>query len=113
MMADQAFESAHSLVAKWRYVLMGLQAYGIIGCVRFLESFYLLLVTKKEQQGSICGHKVYSVADTALIPLVQPAGLVRTFSTSNIALVAQRVAEGRKEHPEENPFSQSKHRPEI
>lgn len=50
------------------------KAYGIIGCVRFLDSYYLLLVTKREHRGSICSHKVYCVADTALIPLLQPSG---------------------------------------
>lgn len=53
------------------------QAYGIIGCVRFLECYYLMLITKREQQGCICGHKVYSVSDTALIPLVEPSSQVR------------------------------------
>lgn len=59
-----------------------MQAYGIIGCVRFLESYYLLLITKREQQGSVCGHKVYSVSDTVLIPLVQPAAQVKMFGAS-------------------------------
>ncbi len=54
-----------------------IQAYGIIGCVRFLECYYLMLITKREQQGCICGHKVYSVSDTALIPLVEPSSQVR------------------------------------
>ncbi|GLI58435.1 hypothetical protein VaNZ11_000152 [Volvox africanus] len=43
---------------------------GIIGCFRFTETYYLLLVTRKAHVGSLCGgHKVYTVAATALVPL--------------------------------------------
>lgn len=31
------------------------QAYGILGCFRFLEGYYLLLLTEREYIGSICG----------------------------------------------------------
>lgn len=31
------------------------QAYGIIGCFRFLEGYYLLLVSQRRYEGSICG----------------------------------------------------------
>lgn len=47
------------------------KAYGVIGCAKFLEGHYLLLVTKRQYQGSLCGHKVYSISDTALVPLMQ------------------------------------------
>jgi hypothetical protein len=73
-------KGAHNIWASghmWVCPLMA-QAYGIIGCVRFLDSYYLLLVTKREHRGSICSHKVYCVADTALIPLLQPSGPVRS-----------------------------------
>ena len=53
-----------------------LQAYGVVGCVQFLEAHYLLLITKRTYQGSLCGHKVYSISDTALVPLVQPSAQV-------------------------------------
>ncbi|GFR42965.1 hypothetical protein Agub_g3963, partial [Astrephomene gubernaculifera] len=43
---------------------------GIIGCFRFTETYYLLLVTRKAHVGSLCGgHRVYTVAATALVPL--------------------------------------------
>lgn len=57
--------------------LLASQAYGVIGCVQFLEGHYLLLVTKRQYQGSLCGHKVYSISDTALVPLKQAAVQVR------------------------------------
>lgn len=31
------------------------QAHGVIGCFKFLEGFYLLLVTQRRYQGSVCG----------------------------------------------------------
>ena len=34
-----------------------LQAVGIIGCVRFLERYYLLLVTKSRSVGTVCGER--------------------------------------------------------
>lgn len=40
--------------------LRGIQAYGIIGCFRFTESYYLLVITKREYVGSICGKFRYS-----------------------------------------------------
>ena len=30
------------------------QAYGVVGCFRFLEGYYLLLITKRQFQGRIC-----------------------------------------------------------
>ncbi|KAG2485099.1 hypothetical protein HYH03_016195 [Edaphochlamys debaryana] len=43
---------------------------GVIGCFRFTETFYLLLVTRKARVGLMPGgHRVYTVAATALVPL--------------------------------------------
>jgi SacI homology domain len=58
------------------------QAYGVIGCVSFLEGHYLLLVTKRQYQGSLCGHKVYSISDTALVPLKQATAQVHVLADS-------------------------------
>ena len=41
----------------------------ILGCIRFVSHYYLLLVTKKALVGVLRGSKVYRVADIALIPL--------------------------------------------
>ncbi|XP_072990700.1 phosphatidylinositol-3-phosphatase SAC1 [Typha latifolia] len=43
------------------------KAYGIAGCIKFLESYYLILVTKRRQIGSICGHAVYCIDESQLI----------------------------------------------
>ncbi|GBF98113.1 phosphoinositide phosphatase [Raphidocelis subcapitata] len=42
---------------------------GILGCFRFTECHYLLVATRREYVGHVAGHKVYRVADTALLPL--------------------------------------------
>ena len=38
-----------------------------LGCIKFLESYYLILVTKRKQIGSICGHAIYSIEESQLI----------------------------------------------
>ncbi|KAK1287335.1 Phosphoinositide phosphatase SAC1 [Acorus calamus] len=43
------------------------KAYGITGCIKFLESYYLILVTKRRQIGCICGHAIYSIEESQLI----------------------------------------------
>ncbi|MED6167933.1 Phosphoinositide phosphatase sac1 [Stylosanthes scabra] len=43
--------------------------FGIAGCIRFLECYYLILVTKRRQIGSICGHAVYSIVESQLITI--------------------------------------------
>lgn len=41
----------------------------LLGCIKFLESYYLILVTKRRQIGCICGHAVYSIDETQLITI--------------------------------------------
>ncbi|KAL1533835.1 Phosphoinositide phosphatase sac1, variant 2 [Salvia divinorum] len=43
------------------------KVYGIVGCIKFLESYYLILVTKRRQIGSICGHAIYSIDESQII----------------------------------------------
>ncbi|KAI7739861.1 hypothetical protein M8C21_020872 [Ambrosia artemisiifolia] len=45
------------------------KVYGIAGCIRFLESYYLILVTKRKQIGCICGHAVYSIEDSQILTI--------------------------------------------
>lgn len=39
----------------------------LLGCIKFLESYYLILVTKRKQIGTICGHAIYSIEESQLI----------------------------------------------
>ncbi|KGN63262.2 phosphoinositide phosphatase SAC1 isoform X2 [Cucumis sativus] len=43
------------------------KAFGIAGCIKCLESYYLILVTKRRQIGCICGHAIYGIDETQLI----------------------------------------------
>ncbi|KAK7312052.1 hypothetical protein VNO77_35591 [Canavalia gladiata] len=45
------------------------KVFGIAGCIKFLESYYLILVTKRRQIGSICGHAIYSIKESQLITI--------------------------------------------
>ncbi|KAB2628553.1 phosphoinositide phosphatase SAC1-like [Pyrus ussuriensis x Pyrus communis] len=45
------------------------KVFGIAGCIKFLESYYLILVTKRRQIGSICGHAIYSIEESQLITI--------------------------------------------
>ncbi|KAF2304218.1 hypothetical protein GH714_028610 [Hevea brasiliensis] len=43
--------------------------YGIVGFIKFLGPYYMLLITKRRQIGAICGHNVYAVSKSVMIPL--------------------------------------------
>ncbi|KAJ4701195.1 Phosphoinositide phosphatase family protein [Melia azedarach] len=45
------------------------KVFGIAGCIKFLESYYLILVTKRRQIGCICGHAIYSIDESQLITI--------------------------------------------
>ncbi|ERN03229.1 phosphoinositide phosphatase SAC1 isoform X2 [Amborella trichopoda] len=45
------------------------EVFGIAGCIRFLESYYLILVTKRRQIGSVCGHAIYSIEESQMITI--------------------------------------------
>ncbi|KAL9242216.1 hypothetical protein vseg_016237 [Gypsophila vaccaria] len=44
--------------------------YGIIGFIKFLGPYYMLLITKRREIGSICGHTIYGVSKSEMIPLL-------------------------------------------
>ncbi|XP_027094603.1 phosphatidylinositol-3-phosphatase SAC1-like isoform X1 [Coffea arabica] len=52
------------------------KVYGIAGCIKFLESYYLVLVTKRRQIGCICGHAIYSIDESQIISI--PHSTVQT-----------------------------------
>ncbi|XP_020705946.1 phosphoinositide phosphatase SAC2 isoform X2 [Dendrobium catenatum] len=43
--------------------------YGIIGFVKFLGPYYLLLITKRRKIGSICGHAVFAISKSEMIAI--------------------------------------------
>ncbi|XP_039055016.1 phosphoinositide phosphatase SAC2-like [Hibiscus syriacus] len=43
--------------------------YGIVGFIKFLGPYYMLLITKRKRIGAICGHNVYAVSKSEIILL--------------------------------------------
>ncbi|CAN8270169.1 unnamed protein product [Cochlearia groenlandica] len=43
--------------------------YGIIGFIRFLGPYYMLIITKRRKLGEVCGHTVYGVAKSKMITI--------------------------------------------
>ncbi|KAG2728537.1 hypothetical protein I3760_01G210500 [Carya illinoinensis] len=43
--------------------------YGIVGFIKFLGPFYMLLITKRSKIGAICGHTIYAIANSRMIPI--------------------------------------------
>ncbi|XP_022754764.1 phosphoinositide phosphatase SAC3-like isoform X2 [Durio zibethinus] len=43
--------------------------YGIVGFIKFLGPYYMLLITKRRRIGAICGHNVYAISKSEMIPL--------------------------------------------
>lgn len=43
--------------------------YGIIGFIKFLGPYYMLLITERRKIGEICGHTVYAVSKNRMIPI--------------------------------------------
>ncbi|XP_015888970.1 phosphoinositide phosphatase SAC3 isoform X2 [Ziziphus jujuba] len=43
--------------------------YGIVGFIKFLGPYYMLLITKRRQIGAIYGHTVYAISKSEMIPL--------------------------------------------
>ncbi|XP_076844224.1 polyphosphoinositide phosphatase isoform X2 [Brachyhypopomus gauderio] len=44
-----------------------LTAFGIVGFVRFLEGYYIILITKRRKMADIGGHSIYKIEDTTMI----------------------------------------------
>jgi len=45
------------------------KAYGIVGFIRFLDCYYLTLITRRAKVGSIGGNGIYTIKNTETIPL--------------------------------------------
>ncbi|XP_073278966.1 phosphoinositide phosphatase SAC2-like isoform X1 [Primulina huaijiensis] len=54
--------------------------YGIVGFIKFLGPYYMLLITKRRQIGEICGHDVYAISKSQIVLI--PNSAVRS-STVN------------------------------
>lgn len=54
---------------KWKYCPNFVSMLNWLGCIKFLESYYLVLVTKRRQIGSLCGHAIYSIDESQIITI--------------------------------------------
>ncbi|KAI3773268.1 hypothetical protein L1987_47793 [Smallanthus sonchifolius] len=43
--------------------------YGIVGFIKFLGPYYMLLITKRRKIGMICGHEVYAITKSKILPI--------------------------------------------
>ncbi|TYH68376.1 hypothetical protein ES332_D06G254400v1 [Gossypium tomentosum] len=43
--------------------------YGIVGFVKFLGPYYMLLIKKRRKIGAICGHNIYAITKSEMIPI--------------------------------------------
>lgn len=48
-------------------------AYGILGFVRFLEGYYLILVTKRTPCAVVGMHLMYTISDTTMVRVNEPS----------------------------------------
>jgi phosphatidylinositol 3,5-bisphosphate 5-phosphatase len=54
-----------------------LSAYGLVGFVKFLETWYMILVTKRHKIGFIGNHTIYTIKDTTIYKIC-PDGMKST-----------------------------------
>lgn len=40
-----------------------------LGFIKFLGPFYMLIITKRRKIGDICGHAIYSISKSNMIPI--------------------------------------------
>uniref|UniRef100_H2YYI1 SAC domain-containing protein n=1 Tax=Ciona savignyi TaxID=51511 RepID=H2YYI1_CIOSA len=43
------------------------KGFGIVGFIRFMEGYYLILITKRSKVAEIGGHSIYKIEDTTMI----------------------------------------------
>ncbi|KAI5078217.1 hypothetical protein GOP47_0005888 [Adiantum capillus-veneris] len=49
------------------------KAYGILGFIKFLEPYYILLVTKRRLLGAVSGFPIYGISESRLICIAHPS----------------------------------------
>lgn len=53
----------------WLFLNILFVLFCCVGCIKFLESYYLILVTKRRQIGCICGHAIYCIDESQMITI--------------------------------------------
>ncbi|KAH7295672.1 hypothetical protein KP509_27G060300 [Ceratopteris richardii] len=55
-----------------------IKAYGLVGFIRLLKPYYMILITKRKQLGSICGHPIFGVQESKLFRIPHHSVLLNT-----------------------------------
>ena len=58
-------------------------SFGIVGFVRFLEGYYILLITKRRKVAIIGGHFIYKIEDAVLLYIAPTANKVSSINLIN------------------------------
>ncbi|CAI5519407.1 unnamed protein product, partial [Closterium sp. Naga37s-1] len=69
------------------------KAYGIVGCVRFLEPWYLILVRRRRQVGCMRGHAVFRIEES-LVLTVPHASVHTSVASSTMEQRYKRLLSG-------------------
>ena len=62
-------------------------AFGLVGFVRFLEGYYIILMTKRRKVGVIGHHTIYKIEDTAMIYIPSETKVISTFSLPTLTKI--------------------------
>lgn len=65
------------------FILICYSACLILGFIKFLGPYYMLLITKRRQIGAICGHTVYAVSKSEMIPLPNSSAWSSIYDSKN------------------------------
>ncbi|XP_057535660.1 phosphoinositide phosphatase SAC2-like [Amaranthus tricolor] len=57
-------------------------SYGIIGFIKVLESYYILLVTERKKIGEIFDHPIYSISEYRMIPISHSSALTYMYNST-------------------------------
>lgn len=62
-----------ALTPQLKFYLQKISAYGVLGFISFMESYYLILVTKRTKSAVIGMHIIYTIKDTVMIRVCEPS----------------------------------------
>jgi hypothetical protein len=46
-----------------------IKAYGLLGFIRFVKGYYMVLITSRKRVGKILRHSIYQIKDMQLVPM--------------------------------------------
>ncbi|XP_046846886.1 polyphosphoinositide phosphatase-like [Xenia sp. Carnegie-2017] len=46
-----------------------MSAFGVVGFIKFMEGYYIILISKRKKVAQIGGHTVYKIMDTCMVPI--------------------------------------------